>query len=145
MEQKVMQRTILLIAILICSVLADAAQTTAFTYQGKLTDNTAPASGSYQMQFSLWDASLGGTQIGPTLTFDGNGSNPAAVQVSNGIFTVTLNFAVANAFDGNPRGLAIAVKKSAEPSYAALDPRQPVTSAPYAVKSLNAATADIST
>jgi D-arabinose 1-dehydrogenase-like Zn-dependent alcohol dehydrogenase len=43
------------------------AQTTAFTYQGKLTDNGA-AQSAYQMQFALFDALVGGSQIGGTLT-----------------------------------------------------------------------------
>src|ERR1044071_3836405 len=68
------------------------AQSTAFTYQGKLIDNGNPANAAYDMQFKLFDASVNGNQIGATLTFDGVGSNPPSVSVSNGIFTVSLDF-----------------------------------------------------
>src|SRR5437667_261398 len=37
-------------------------QTTAFTYQGRLTDAGAPANANYDLQFTLWDALSGGTQ-----------------------------------------------------------------------------------
>ena len=41
---------------------AALAQTTSFTYQGRLTDGGTPANGTYEIQFTLWDASAGGTQ-----------------------------------------------------------------------------------
>lgn len=110
------------------------AQTAAFTYQGKLTDNAVAANGSYQMQFALFDAASGGNQVGATLT------NPT-VQVSNGIFTATLDFG-ANAFSGASRFLQISVYSTATNSFVVLNPRQPVTSAPYAIKSLNSTTAE---
>jgi hypothetical protein len=40
------------------------AQSTAFTYQGKVTDNGAPANGSYDFAFRLYDSLSGGIQIG---------------------------------------------------------------------------------
>jgi hypothetical protein len=128
-------RNILIIAVLLSLSAFSQAQSTAFTYQGKLTDAGAPASGTYLMQFSLWDAASGGTQIGSTVTNN-------SVTVTNGIFTVPLDFG-SSAFDGGGRWLEIAVKKSAEPSFMTLSPRQSVTSAPYAVKSLKSGTADI--
>ena len=36
------------------------AQSTAFTHQGRLTDNGAAASGAYDLQFALFDALSGG-------------------------------------------------------------------------------------
>jgi hypothetical protein len=39
------------------------AQTTSFTYQGRLQDAGAQANGSYDLQFSLFDASTGGNQL----------------------------------------------------------------------------------
>lgn len=118
-----------------------AAQTTVFTYQGRLTDAGAPASGTYQMQFALFDAATGGNQIGSTMTFDGAGSNPPAVSVANGVFTVQLDFGAA-AFPGADRFLEIGVKKSAEAEYTTLAPRQQITSTPYAIQSLNAYSAN---
>ena len=37
------------------------AQTTAFTYQGKLTDTGIPANGQYDLKLQLFDAATGGT------------------------------------------------------------------------------------
>ena len=55
------------------SVGAVQAQTTAFTYQGKLTDAGNPANGNYDLQFKLFDTvTVGtGTQPGATLVADG--------------------------------------------------------------------------
>ncbi len=37
------------------------AQTTAFTYQGKLSDGATPANGNYDFQFKLYDTATVGT------------------------------------------------------------------------------------
>src|SRR5262252_7792507 len=74
---------------------AVSAQTTSFTYQGKLTDGGTPANGSYDLQFALWDSAAGGTQIGSTQTV-------SSVSVSGGSFTVTLDYGV-KAFPGANR------------------------------------------
>ena len=65
------------------------AQTSAFTYQGKLADSGNPASGQYDLQFKLFDTvTLGtGTQQGSLVVV----SN---VTVTNGIFSVQLDFGV---------------------------------------------------
>jgi hypothetical protein len=111
------------------------AQTTAFTYQGKLTDGGNPANGSYDLQFKLFDALTSGTQQGVTLV-----RNPVAA--SAGVFTVTLDFG-ANVFSGAARYLEISVRPAGcvPPNCAAftiLSPRQPITSSPYAIQTLNA-------
>jgi hypothetical protein len=77
-------------------------QTTTFTYQGQLTDAGAAANGNYDLQFALFDAASGGTQIGSTLA-------RASVAVSNGVFTVQLDFGV-SAFPGSDRFLEIGVR-----------------------------------
>jgi hypothetical protein len=51
------------------SARAAFAQTTTFTYQGKLTDGATAANGTYQFQFKLFDAASGGNQIGQTIGF----------------------------------------------------------------------------
>lgn len=107
------------------------AQTTAFTYQGKLTDAGNPANGNYDLQFKLFDALAAGTQQGATLV-----RNP--VTVSAGVFTVTLDFG-ANVFSGAARYLEIGVRPTGSASaYTILAPRQPITSSPYAIQTLNA-------
>jgi hypothetical protein len=114
------------------------AQTSAFTYQGRLSDGATTASGSYQMQFRLFDAVTEGTQIGATQTYTN-------VVVTSGVFAVTLDFG-ASAFPGPDRFLEIKVRAdSPDPNsaYTTLAPRQPVMATPYAIRSLAANTADI--
>ncbi len=103
-----------------------AALGTAFTYQGQLKQGGNPVNGVCDFQFSLWDAASGGAQIGSTQT-------AANVSVSNGLFTVQLDFG-AGAFNGDARWLAIAVRCPAgSGSYTTLSPRQELTATPYAL------------
>src|ERR1044071_5524574 len=74
------------------------AQGTAFTYQGKLTDQGAPAVGRYDFTFSLFDDAIAVNYIADALT------NPA-VQVSGGAFSVVLDFGTN--FDGADRWIEI--------------------------------------
>ena len=113
---------------------ATLAQTTGFTYQGRLTDGGTAANGNYDLQFALFDSLSGGTQVGSTQTLN-------TVAVSNGVFTVSLDFG-ANAFPGASRFLEIGARPAGSGSFTPLTPRQPITSTPYAVRSLNAASAD---
>jgi hypothetical protein len=110
-------------------------QTAAFTYQGRLTDGAAPASGSYDFQFALYDAVSDGTQIG-------SAQSVAALTVTNGVFTAQLNFGSNPFAAGADRYLEIRVKKPADAVYVTLAPRQRLTSSPYAVRTLAAASAD---
>src|SRR2546425_6218501 len=114
------------------------AQTTSFTYQGKLTDGGTAANGNYDLQFTLWDAAAGGTQqpAGAPVTV-----TRSSVAVSSGIFTVQLDFG-ATAFPGADRFLEISARPSGAGSFTTLAPRQPITSTPYAIRSLNASSAD---
>jgi len=99
---------------------------TAFTYQGQLKKAGSPISDTCDFQFSLWDASTGGTQIGSTQTKTG-------VSVSNGYFTIpNLDFG-AGAFQGDARWLQIGVKCAGDSDYVPLSPRQALTAAPYAL------------
>src|SRR5262245_51893401 len=60
-------------------------QSSILSYQGRLSAGGTPANGSYDLAFSLWSSLSGGAQIGGTLT-------NANTFVSNGLFTVTLDF-----------------------------------------------------
>ena len=64
---------------------ARAQGTTAFTYQGRLNTGTNAANGLYDMTFAVYDANVAGNQIAGPIT-------NSAVAVSNGLFTVTLDF-----------------------------------------------------
>ena len=110
------------------------AQTTFFTYQGQLTDGGTAANGSYDLQFALFDSAASGTQIGVTQTV-------STVSVSNGLFTVQLDFG-ADAFPGANRFLEIGIRPGGSNSFTTLTPRQQISSTPYAVRSLNASSAD---
>jgi hypothetical protein len=116
------------------------AQTRSFTYQGRLTDGGTPANGTYEIQFTLWDATVGGTQQpqpAPVIITRTN------VQVSAGAFTVQpLDFG-AIAFPGADRFLEISVRRNAIDPFTTLSPRQQITSTPYAIRSLTAAQANV--
>ena len=82
-----------------------------------------PVNGFCNFGFSLWDALSGGIQIGDPET----ASN---VLVSDGLFTVDLNFG-ASAFQGEARWLQIVVNCGGGAT--TLSPRQPLSPAPYAL------------
>ena len=113
-----------------------AVQTTAFTYQGRLTDSTMAASGTFDFQFALFNDIANGTVIGTETVPN--------VSVTNGIFTVTLDFGFAG-FPNEVRYLEIRVKRPSDTNYTTLTPRQQITSTPYAIRSKTATTADTAT
>lgn len=89
---------------------------TAFTYQGRLTNAGGPATGSFHMDFKLYDAADGGAQVGPTVT--------QSVSVVDGLFSAVLDFGAV--LDGNQRWVEVTVEG------ATLSPRQELTATPYA-------------
>ena len=89
------------------------------TYQGELNQSGSPADGQFDMEFSLWDSPTGGSQVD---SFSATG-----VSVSNGRFTAELTFDV-ESFSDSGRWLEIEVDGSA------LQPRQAVNHAPYALQ-----------
>jgi hypothetical protein len=89
-------------ASLILAATAEAAPLgTAFSYQGRLTQNGSSPTGSYDFQFSF-DAAANGTKIGADVT-------ATAVAVNNGLFNATLDFG-STAFNGSARWLEISVR-----------------------------------
>jgi hypothetical protein len=123
-----------ILLILVVTASGAFAQTSSFSYQGRLTDNGVAANGSYDLQFSLFSTVNGAGQIGQTQTIPN-------VSVSGGVFTVTLDFG-ANSFPGQGRFLEISTRSSGSGPFTTLTPRQPITSTPYAVRSLNSTNAD---
>lgn len=115
------------------------AQTTTFTYQGSLVISGSAANGSYDLQFKLYDQLSGGSLQGSPDTV-----TVSNVAVSNGIFTVDLDFG-ALGFPGAARYLEISVRPAGSGSFTTLSPRQQLTSTPYAIRSLNATSADSAT
>jgi trimeric autotransporter adhesin len=115
---------LLAFSILISQFTSARAQGTAFTYQGRLTDGANPANGAYDLRFTVFDNSAGGSQQGPALTNN-------TIAISNGLFTATLDFG--NQFPGAGRWLEIGVRTNGGGSFFTLSPRQALTPAPYAI------------
>jgi hypothetical protein len=120
--------TLLLFAILSAQPSAVFAQGTAFTYQGQLSNGANPANGSYDLTFSLYNSSSGGTQFGSTLTSTG-------VTVSNGLFVVTNDFG--SVYNGTSYWLQIGVRTNGGGMFSPLSPRQALTPVPYSITAEN--------
>ena len=101
------------------------AQGTAFTYQGRLNDGVNPASGIYDLRFTIYDSSGGPGVVAGPLT-----NSPVAV--TNGLFTVALDFGP-SVFAGADRWLDIAVRTNGGGAFSPLAPRQPITPTPHAI------------
>jgi hypothetical protein len=122
-----------LIVIVLGAAQTVLAQTTVFTYQGKLDFDGVPANGQFDFQFKLFDATSGGTQQGATL-------EQLSVNVTNGDYKVNLDFG-ASVFTGADRFLEVSYRFSGSTTYTTL-PRQQFTSTPYAIRSLVSTSAD---
>ena len=123
-----------LVLILLCAAaVAARAQSTAFTFQGRLAANGLPYTGSAEMQCLLFSSPTGGVAL---VT---NQPAVASVNVNNGLFTVPLDFG-AGAFPGAPRFLEIQVRTNLG-AYFTLTPRQALTPSPSALFALTAGTA----
>lgn len=133
-----MEKLALLFSIIVLASGICFAQTSGFTYQGKLADTGSPANGPYQFECKLFDAATVGIQAGSTQT--------VVATVTNGVFTTRLDFGAAAFPAGADRWLEIGVRPngSANP-YTVLSPRQQVNSVPFAVRSLKATDADNAT
>ena len=115
---------------------AGLAETT-FTYQGRLGNAGAPADGSHDFEFRLFDAETGGAQIGGDLPRD-------TVDVTDGVFTVQLDFGDAP-FNSAPRWLEIDVRESGGGTYTTLAPRNRIGASPFAVQTLHVAPGAVDT
>ena len=127
-------RSLIPLGSLCAAVNAASAQGTAFTYQGRLSENGSAANGLYDLRFRLSADALGNTLISSNAFFDD-------LPISNGLFTVTLDFGAA-LLDGSDRWLDIAVRAGESAgAYTTLTPLQPLTAIPYAIRAATAAAA----
>jgi hypothetical protein len=101
------------------------AQGTAFTYNGQLDANGSPANGTYNLQFSLYNASTNGILVAGPVTNNG-------VAVANGIFAVTIDFG-AGPWNGETNWLQIAVETNGGAAFINLAPLQEMTPVPYSI------------
>jgi hypothetical protein len=111
------------------------AQGTAFTYNGRLNDSGAPATGSYDLQFTIYNAVTNGTAFGALTN--------TATAITNGLFTATLDFG--GVFNGSNYWLEIAARTNGGGVFSTLSPRQQITPTPYAIYSANAGSAATAT
>ncbi len=121
---KRLTRVLLYTSLIITPVLPAFAQGTAFTYQGRLNNGSTPATGSYDLTFTLFNTNSTGVALAGPMT-------NAATAVNNGLFTATLD--LGNQFPGANRWLEIAVRTNVAGAFATLAPRQPLTPTPYAI------------
>lgn len=110
-------------------------RTGTITYQGRLTNAGTAATGNFDLQFQLFDQQTNGNAVGSIV------STPNTA-VTNGVFTVALDFGISAFNTRGKRWLEIRVRQAGGTSaYATLAPRQPLTDTPFAVFAANAANA----
>jgi hypothetical protein len=123
------------IIVLIMFFMSDSAWAVSQTinYQGKLTDAEGNAlSGSYEMVFYLYDVESQGDYLW------GEGH---AVDVTEGIYNVQLGSSSPfpeNIFDNNPLYLEVQIWNQNTSSHEKLEPRQLLTSTPFAMRAAKA-------
>ncbi len=99
---------------------------TAFTYQGSLSDSGIVADGDYDFEFVLFDQASGGVQIAATVVLDD-------IPVDEGFFSVALDFG-AMPFVGDDLWLEIRVRNGdVVGGFQELLPRQALTPTPFAL------------
>ncbi len=101
------------------------AQGTAFTYQGQFQNNGSPASGTYNLTFTLFNTNTTGVAIAGPVTNN-------AIFVTNGLFMVLIDFGP-GVFNGTNYWLQIGVETNGASPFTTLAPRQQLTPTPYAI------------
>jgi len=108
---------------------AVTAQTSAFTYQGKLNVAGVPANGQFDMTFALYDTDVATTPVASNIIVEN-------VQVTSGIFSVELSFDFGPFTSVAGNWLEVRIRPGNETgAYTPLTPRQRINSSPYAMQS----------
>lgn len=126
MKKYILNIGFLILLLVVCGG-AVSGQTGEFSYQGRLTEMGNPVTGTRFFRFTLFDEN--GAAIPDAVS-------EQILQVSGGIFSATLDFGSPTFFAGANRSLQIEVKINAGDAYTLLNPRQPIQSAPYSIRSL---------
>src|SRR5262249_52793634 len=105
------------------------AQSTIFSYQGRLNLSGSPANGFYDLKFTIYKIETNGLVFGGPIT-------NFAVGVINGLFNTSLDFGAAP-FLGVNRWMEVAVRTNGSANFVTLLPRVRVASAPYAISAAN--------
>ena len=129
-------RTAALLIACLCSATAVAQPlTTAFTFQGQVQDSGQPVTGAFDVRFRLYDAAIGGAQVGPTLCVND-------LTVSDGRLATLLDFGAV--FAGSRRYMEMDIRADTglacanATGFTTLAPRSEVTAAPNATFALTA-------
>jgi hypothetical protein len=132
--QKIIASLLVLVTGLLLGPAVVRGQNSAFTFQGKLTDGGLAANGQYDLQFKLFDTPAAGTLLGTVVRDD--------VQVTTGVFTVTLDYGTDVFATGAGRYLEVAVRPGAGTgAFTTITPRQELTASPYSLQAVRAAKA----
>jgi trimeric autotransporter adhesin len=122
------------VILLACSGLQASPLSTAFTYQGSLQAEGKPADGIFDFRVILYNAEVGGSQIGSVITNQ-------TVYVDHGTVNLLLDFG-ADPFVGDELWLEIALRTgdTTDP-FIPLHPRQTLRPTPHAIHALTATSA----
>ncbi|MGD2110187.1 MAG: hypothetical protein PVI86_12455 [Phycisphaerae bacterium] len=131
MTKRIFGVGVVLVSLGLASVaFAGTLQGTAFSYQGQLKQDGFVLNGLVDLEFSLHPDPVAPEQLGTDYRIN-------AVEVVKGLFHVDVDFG-AEAFAGADRWLEVRVRTPHDPAdvvpFVTLDPRQPVTAAPYALQ-----------
>lgn len=98
-----------------------------FTYQGQLLQTGSPVSGSFDLQFQIWDALAAGNSFGDPVVVED-------VAVADGLFAVSVPLGdVIQMNGGQAMWMEIGLRPGADAgAFTLLAPRQPLTPAPVA-------------
>ncbi len=104
---------------------------TAFSYQGRLADGGKAATGAYELRFRLHDAAVAGNPVSPEIAFP-------SVAVTNGLFTVSLDFGPTPFTAGADRWLEISARPAGSiAAFSVFSPRTTLHAVPYSVFALS--------
>lgn len=119
-------RVVAFIALVVFTTVAHAQP---FTYQGELKQDGIAASGPHDFFFRVFNQAADGAQVGAAMVVTN-------ANVDDGRFTVQIDPGP-GVFTGEDRWLQIDVRPAGAGGFTTLSPRQRLTPAPYAVRSLN--------
>lgn len=127
---KIAMLLIILLTAAIFPISSAAQANTAFNFQGRLNDGSAPANGRYDLRFQLFEGTTGPDSVGqPFDRFN--------VLVINGVFSTILDYGPIPFDTGRGRYLEISLRPAGSPNaYVVLGGRQPLLNAPYSIRSI---------
>ena len=137
MSQKTNRSTNAIIATFLGAAASLAHAQSLISYQGTLNQAGAPANGTYDMLFTLWDDQIIGApdnQLGVT-------NARLGIQVEDGLFNVQLDLGDVDLSSPFGRFLQIQVRPSGVGTYTTLDPRTPIDFSPRSIFSLQSSSA----